>query len=161
MLQPFCPLPDLPRSPDSDLSRIICLVLEHRDMEALTRLPDMLLDLGRDADAKELRAITARAITHLGIIKRPYDPSWSDRVYGEILDLFFWDLFSWEQCLGILSRRIATIRGTGGYAKLDANDPKYEYHSTLGDPPPGENWEYLGFSAISARAHYRRPRSSS
>ncbi len=100
--KPPFPLPDLPRiSPPSDLALLACRVLEWRDMEALTRLPDMLRDMGRDADANRVEQKVGRYVT-----RNQLSDSWMT-FRNELLEVVVFDVFDWASTLRVLGERFA------------------------------------------------------
>ncbi len=105
--KPPFPLPDLPRAPESDLGRLACRILEHRDLGALTRLPDMLMDMGREKDAEILREEIAEAIwqMHAGEVGG-YEGAWG-RFAPDLARLLWWSIFSWEATLAVMAKELA------------------------------------------------------
>ncbi len=126
MSAPLHPLPDLPRiSPPSDLARLALRVLEWRDMEALTRLPDMLMDIGRADDATHIRDMLGEAMWTCSesnpengqAITNGSAPYFSDvwfRFANELAKCLWWDIFDWQATLGTMGTALATY---------DAPDP--------------------------------------
>ncbi len=119
--KPPFPLPDLPRiTPSSDLALLACRVLEWRDMEALTRLPDMLRDMGRDADANavyDMIALTLAKWTPFPDRNNFWDDA-SVHSSVQLKRILWWDIFLWEQSLRVLGERFAEkpgSRGTSGF----------------------------------------------
>ncbi len=104
---PF-PLPDLPRAPESDLGRLACRILEHRDIGALTRLPDMLMDMGRESDARMVKFLC-----HCGIkgddqarsVLKYNRPTWGMIAAG-VSSLLWWDIFDWEATLAVMAKEL-------------------------------------------------------
>lgn len=97
---PF-PLPDYPRAAPSELGALAARVLEYRDVEALTRLPDMLQDAGRSADAKIVKKAVAIALVRL--VVTPHYSQW-EHMRGLILAALFRDVFDWAGVLAVLGR---------------------------------------------------------
>lgn len=112
---PF-PLPDLPRAPASELGALALCVLEWRDVEALTRLPDMLMDMGRDRDASLVKLFIARwCCPVIGQSKK----SW-DRTIDTIVSILWWDIFDWQQTLAKMGRDLDEI---SKYGKFNSDLP--------------------------------------
>ncbi len=135
MSAPLHPLPDLPRiSPPSDLARLALRVLEWRDMEALTRLPDMLMDMGRADDATHIRDMLGEAMWTCSesnpengqAITNGSAPYFSDvwfRFANELAKCLWWDIFDWQATLGTMGTALATY---------DAPDPPKDPPLTRG-----------------------------
>lgn len=106
-VSPF-PLPDLPRAPDSDISRMARRVLEWRDMEALTRLPDVLRDAGRDEDARHIVEMLGLEMYRQFSDGRhdPFGRVW-ENVADEIARVVWFDIFDWASALGVMGRAFA------------------------------------------------------
>jgi hypothetical protein len=103
-------LPDLPRAPESDLSRMLCSIIERADMEALTRLPDFLRDVGREDDCQQVMATTwelFRAVSNLDKFSRSVlSDRWEKFVAPTLVNVFAWDLFDFASCLAIAGRKL-------------------------------------------------------
>lgn len=101
---PF-PLPDLPRAPESDLGLLACRILEHRDIGALTRLPDMLMDVGREEDAGFVREMLARSLYENGD-RSSFQDTWREFI-PDVARVLWWDIFSWEGTLAVMAKELA------------------------------------------------------
>ncbi len=107
-LPPF-PLPDLPRAPDSTISRVARRALEFRDLSALTVLPDALMDAGRDADARAVRAAVAPLFQVNGSGDLVYN-AWAD-LRRAVLAVVFYDLYDWNGVCAHLAEQFAKPSG--------------------------------------------------
>ncbi len=121
MSVPF-PLPDLPRishPPYPNVTALSLLALEHRDLSALTRLPDALRDANRDADAAAVISATGRAMA-AWLSTGVHTSSLWEQLRRDVSAVVWFDIFDWEQCLGVLGERYAP-KTTGATGSLTVN----------------------------------------
>ncbi len=103
---PF-PLPDLPRAPASELGSLAVRILEWRDMEAFTRLPDMLMDMGRNEDAKMVKFCCHHGITwqYQSSDTIQYKPPTWGMIASTVSSLLWWDIFDWQSTLRVMGEK--------------------------------------------------------
>ena len=146
------PLPDYPRAPASDISALAARVLEHFDIEALTRLPDLLRDLGRASDADSVTRAVVKMFVHDTAAPAPRSmllARWKQDVRPLLLTILAWDVFDWQSTLAQIGRKLtATVSGSSGKLLIDGRaiditswklvPPSFTALSPL---PPGDDTE--------------------